>query len=336
MMKTNAKRKNGTMKKLIPAAGMLALSASMLATSTYAWFTMNKSVEVTGMQLKAEAEKGILINEMSGVSEGTWSAAALAGQSSAIALRPASTSDLTNWWHANSKITSNEGGAGAGETVTVDATNTVALDTGVYYSDIKPNATGISAADTAADADTNAARTVYYSDGVGGTDGALDNGEGYYILYKYYIKTSGNTPLSVTAGNLKAAVKATKTNDDDEYISTNLDKALRVGIKVAGDNKTTIFAPVAGADTSYNVTNNVGGSAYTAVEPAVTSNTGTATAATSINTGAVSLPAVTATGLEVDVYVWFEGEDSNCKSDNLTTVLDSYQIDITFTDTDLG
>lgn len=33
-MKTNAKRKNSAVKKLIPAAGMLALSASMLATST--------------------------------------------------------------------------------------------------------------------------------------------------------------------------------------------------------------------------------------------------------------------------------------------------------------
>jgi hypothetical protein len=335
-MKTNTKKKGNPAKKLIPAAGSLMVSAVMLATSTYAWFTMNKSVEVKGMQLKAEAEKGILINEMAGASEGTWSAEALAGQASAIALRPASTSDLANWWHANSKITSNEGGAGTGETVTVDTTNTVALDTNVYYADIKPTATGISAADTTATADTNAARTVYYSDGVGGTASTLDDGEGYYILYKYYIKTSGNTALNVTAGNLKAAVKATKINNDTENISENLDKALRVGIKVNGDAKATIFAPVAGADSEYNVTNNVAGSAYTEVEPVRATTTGTATAATSINTNAVSLPAVTASGLEVDVYVWFEGEDTNCKSDNLTAVLDSYQIDIVFSDADLG
>ena len=332
--KTSAKR------KLLPAVGMLAISATMLATSTYAWFTMNKSVEVKGMQLKAEAEKGILINEMAGpdaATNGTWSAEALAGQSSAIALRPASTSDLANWWHANSKITSNEGGAGTGQTVTVDTANTVALGTNVYYSDIKPNATGISAADTSAVKDANAARTVYYSDGVGGTDNQLDDGEGYYILYKYYIKTSGNTALNVTTGNLKAAVKATKINSETENTSTDLDKALRVGIKVSGDSKTTIFAPVAGADAKNNITNNVGGSAYTEVTNITTATTGTATAATSINTAAVSLPAVTASaGLEVDVYVWFEGEDTNCKSDNLTAVLDSYQIDIVFSDADLG
>ncbi len=333
-MKNNKKR-SPTM-KIVSAAAMLAVSASMLGTSTYAWFTMNKSVEVKGMQLKAEAEKGILINEMAGVSNGTWSAEALAGQSSAIALRPASTSDLANWWHANSKITSNEAGAGTGETIAVDATNTVALDTNVYYADIKPAATGISAAVTDASADTNAARTVYYSDGVGGTLNTLDDGEGYYILYKYYIKTSGNTALNVTAGNLKAAVKATKINNDTENISTNLDKALRVGIKVSGDSKTTIFAPVAGADAKNNITNNDGGTAYTEVTNITSPTTGTATAATSINKSVVSLPAVTSAGLEVDVYVWFEGEDTNCKSDNLTAVLDSYQIDITFSDADLG
>ncbi|WP_074963152.1 hypothetical protein [Ruminococcus albus] len=292
---------------------------------------MNKSVEVKGMQLKAEAKKGILINEMAGASDGTWSAEALAGQSSAIALRPALTLDLTNWWHTNCKITSNESGAGTGDT-----TNTVALDTGVYYSDIMPDATGITAADTTAIADTNAARTVYYSDGVGGNANTHDDGEGYYILYKYYIKTSGNTALNVTAGNLKAVVKATKINNDTENISTDLDKAMRVGIKVSGDTKTTIFAPCDGADGGYNVTQNVGGTAHSAVTPVRATATGTATDATSINTATVTLPAVTASGLEVDVYVWFEGDDTNCKSYNLTAILDSYQIDIVFSDADLG
>lgn len=61
MMKTNAKRKNSAAKKLIPAAGMLALSASMLATSTYAWFTMNKEVRVTGMEVKTQVGDSLLI-----------------------------------------------------------------------------------------------------------------------------------------------------------------------------------------------------------------------------------------------------------------------------------
>jgi hypothetical protein len=61
MMKTNAKRKNSAAKKLIPAAGMLALSASMLATSTYAWFTMNRDVQVTGMEVRTKISSNLLI-----------------------------------------------------------------------------------------------------------------------------------------------------------------------------------------------------------------------------------------------------------------------------------
>jgi hypothetical protein len=61
MMKTNAKRKNSAVKKLIPAAGMLALSASMLATSTYAWFSMNKTVTATGISMTATVPNQLLI-----------------------------------------------------------------------------------------------------------------------------------------------------------------------------------------------------------------------------------------------------------------------------------
>ena len=60
-MKTNTKKKGNPAKKLIPAAGSLMVSAVMLATSTYAWFTMNKEVEVTGMQMKTKVSGNLLI-----------------------------------------------------------------------------------------------------------------------------------------------------------------------------------------------------------------------------------------------------------------------------------
>lgn len=60
MMKKNMKKKS-TARKLLPAAGMLAVSASMLATSTYAWFTMNKEVALTGMEVKTKVGDSLLI-----------------------------------------------------------------------------------------------------------------------------------------------------------------------------------------------------------------------------------------------------------------------------------
>ena len=105
---------------------------------------MNKTVEVTGMQMKAQAEKGLLINEMTGtgnvtsgsttVNNGTYSESALAGQATAIALRPASTSNLSAWWHANSKKSSLEAGVNAGGTA-MDA-DTVKINANDYYTDI--------------------------------------------------------------------------------------------------------------------------------------------------------------------------------------------------------
>ena len=44
-------------KKLIPALGMLVLSASMLVTSTFAWFSMNTKVDVEGLTVKAVGDQ---------------------------------------------------------------------------------------------------------------------------------------------------------------------------------------------------------------------------------------------------------------------------------------
>lgn len=49
------------MRKLIPAFCMLLLSATMLTTSTFAWFSMNKSVTVTGMQITAKSDSVYLL-----------------------------------------------------------------------------------------------------------------------------------------------------------------------------------------------------------------------------------------------------------------------------------
>jgi len=329
MKKTN--KKNSTARKLLPAFAMLTVSAISLSSATYAWFTMNKTVEVTGMQMKAQAEKGLLINEMpgtgtvSGTNNGTYSESAKAGDASATALRPASTANLSAWWHANSKKSSLEAGVNAaGDGMDAD---TVKVNANDYYADIKP--TSLTAETTNAAADTNCERTVYYADGVGGTANSYDDGEGYYIKYTYYLKSSSNATMDVSANKLLAKVTATLQGGEDAT-AQDLDSALRVGIQVNGDAKTTIYAPVTGYDSEYYVTNAATGATSTKVEP-VAGNTDAA-----INTAKVTLPAVnSATGTAVYVYVWFEGEDSHCKSDNIAATLNSYEIKVEFTDDEL-
>lgn len=48
-------------KKLIPALCMLLVSAVLVGTSTYAWFSMNADVTVTGLQVTAKTDQPYLI-----------------------------------------------------------------------------------------------------------------------------------------------------------------------------------------------------------------------------------------------------------------------------------
>lgn len=59
-MKKNEKKK--TNKKLLSAFGMFMLSGAMLGTSTYAWFTMSREVEVKNIQLTATTPEDIQIS----------------------------------------------------------------------------------------------------------------------------------------------------------------------------------------------------------------------------------------------------------------------------------
>ena len=60
--KTNTNKKSSARKKLIPAAGSLMISAAMLSTSTYAWFTMSREVEVQNIQMTATTPEDIQIS----------------------------------------------------------------------------------------------------------------------------------------------------------------------------------------------------------------------------------------------------------------------------------
>jgi hypothetical protein len=48
-------------RKLIPALAMLLVSAVMMSTASFAWFSMNTQVTASGMQVKAQATGGLAI-----------------------------------------------------------------------------------------------------------------------------------------------------------------------------------------------------------------------------------------------------------------------------------
>ncbi|MCR5075479.1 MAG: hypothetical protein K6A79_06735 [Ruminococcus sp.] len=353
MKKTN---NNAPMKRIAASATMLAVSAAMLGTSTYAWFTMNKEVTVTGMELKAHSEEGLLINEVKLATSNTWDDAAQAAATpTCFELRPTSTSDLATWWHANSKKSADEAGIDA-KTDTVSVGNNGEIYTNLSTA-TDQTIIGAEGAESGAKAtgNTQAETHVFYTDASYGTANSYQNGEGYYVRYTYYLKSSGQADFAVT--DLQAKVKATKK--DSTAATNKLDPALRVGIAVPASNAANaaiagraIFSPIPGSETlgatntSYGVTDDVKGGENTTVTPTVASEIGTYTAYQTLNlttgtgqqatTSTITIPKVTSDGIPVYVYVWFEGEDTHCMSDNLTATLNAYDIDITFNNNNIG
>lgn len=61
-MTKKVNRKSSARRKLIPAVGMLTVSAMMLSSATYAWFTMSREVEVTGLNMTATVPEDLQIS----------------------------------------------------------------------------------------------------------------------------------------------------------------------------------------------------------------------------------------------------------------------------------
>ena len=296
------KRQNKNSKKIASAASMLLLSTAMLGMATYAWFTMNKEVSVTNMQVKAKTDQGLLINEVATADDSHWDNEATTNQSTGIELHATSTANTAAWYCAYS----------------TKASSAASAEQGVKSGDLSGDyhllgSTGYTTATEtiSASAGTTAEQNITYIDK--GTSG-YENGEGYYVKYKYYLKSNGS---AITCGT---AAGGQSLNIQDLTVtgntsSANLDKALRVAVVAGG--KAYIFAPLHNDADPYYV--NAGSTATRVLDS-------TASQPTAIT----SIPAVTAAGTEVDVYLYFEGEDPELKTSNVTNTLDNLTVEFRF------
>jgi hypothetical protein len=295
-------KKSNVNKKLAGASAMLLLSASMLGTSTYAWFTMNKEVSVTNMQVKAKADQGLLINEVADYSDANWDNAATTSQTEGIQLHATSTADTKTWYVAYSTKADSAASATSGQ-ASADLTSD-----GYKTLGTAPFATGTGT--VAAVAGTNALQEITYVDK--DADSTYDNGEGYYVKYTYYLKSSSDEITCGLAANAQS-LNITDLSVTGNTASADLDKALRVAIVANG--KAYIFAPL--YDTAQTCYVNA-------------STTPTTTLVGTQATAITSIPSVTTNGIPVYVYLYFEGEDANLKTQNVTATLDNLTVDFKF------
>ena len=318
-MKTNEKKNTSAKKKLIPAVAMLTTSAVMLSTATYAWFTMSREVEVTGIKLTATTPQTIEISlgratTQATIDNTTWATA------------PKNDAADTDLW--SNKAATSSVYASFGKLIPASSTD----GTNLYYT-TKAKENGKSVDITGANAFTqatennNAGWTFQTAGASSETESNLTadtKGEGYYLDIPVWFRTT-----NVEDVKLGVDVTVTDPNADDDNTKGDLYKATRVAIlneDRSAANGGVFLGAETDVDTGYYkkkaVRANTGTSendyyGTVTVAKEVTANTaGQVTNSDSTEVANVTGVGTGKTGYSTPakyyIRVWLEGEDVNC------------------------
>lgn len=312
-MKTNNTKKNSATKKLIPAVSMLTVSAMMLSTATYAWFTMNKTVTVTGMEVKTKVGSNLLISE---TPDDTAFAKELSQTRQAL-LEPTSTVDGIQYFY-----TVNAGSNG-------DA--------------LAENYTAYNEANGTAQNDTAAAKTKYdaaFNTAYGATPSttAYDTAYGY-IDYAFYLKAT-NTNGSDTGTLVMSKCNLLYNTSGDTWAAPT-DKAWRVAMFVQELGSSVGAGTAPTVDTSGETPSYTGALKKTILR---ISGAGNQSGTNAVNSGSTLSAATYDTPATLDstisnntteyyyvvIRLWLEGEDTTCTSQTYAALTNKYKLDLQF------
>ena len=286
------------LRKLVPAIVMLLIAAAFVGTSTYAWFSMNRVVTVTGMSVDTKVSDQLTIAATN--AEANYDTSLT--QTLSAHLRPVSTIDGVSFFYSESANVRGNGSASGNYVAYSEATN-AAPDT----------ASGKSFYDAAFN-------TAY---GVGTpTDSTVLYG---YLDYTFYIKATNVTgsaeDLKLTTLNLlynggavtekawRVAVFAQSTTSGSAVTTAPTASDCVAMLKLSGADNFTSGKAVAAATGE----NKLGDVTYTSAAWAVDS---IATGATEYN--------------KITVRLWLEGEDTTCTNATFATLTQAYTLSLGF------
>lgn len=324
-MKTNEKKNTSAKKKLIPAVAMLTTSAVMLSTATYAWFTMSREVEVTGIKLTATTPQTIEIS----LGKATTGNTLTAGKEAT-----APGTDETLWSH-----TAATGSVYKDFGKLIPASSVNGFD--MFYT-VKATENGkkVSDVDNPFNKATTAAGWEFQDGGKSSEKGdavtAVDkDGSGYYLDIPVWFRTTNTSDV-----NLGLDVEVKQGSDSDT--TTELYKAARVAILPETKSAQNVFLGAKGNDATNYYTD---GKAVSTAAATLTASYGEVSVATEVTatdgkvtnaanaTQVATVTASTGTGygdaVKYYIRVWLEGEDEACWNANAGQ---DFQINLKFYD----
>ncbi len=173
------------------------------------------------------------------------------------------------------------------------------------------------------DEQNNAKAEQAFKDYTAVPDASLDS---YRLLKSFYIRSATANEVE----NVKLAIDSvTVTTTGSTASSENLNRSVRVGVKV-GDNF-VIYAPLADSKSPADNTKFVLNAKYVTDGETVSVNEYVkADPSRDFFTLTDNKVPATDTGLTAEIYMWFEGEDGNCMSKNITATLDELNVTVVF------
>lgn len=287
------------MKKLIPALCMLLVAACLMGTSTYAWFAANESVTASGMQVKAAADGGLAIASYKG-NVGT----ALIDPESAdfAASADAIWTNIADDKSIMPTSTSN----GVWFSAAAATQESYAVDTTKGYKKV------------ATYNNTDDEAFLAYALTVGS----------YAQVAKFQVKSMDTD----NAAKYDLKVSGITVTEPTTTLSDSLNNAIRVAVK-CGD-EWFFFSPLRANDNTYR---------YVAEDADATVGDGEAIpyaedgiklyGSNSINSGVVISEVLTNQPMDVEVYVYYEGEDEACTTQAIRLGVDALGVSIKFSAT---
>ena len=327
-------------KKIAGASAMLLLSTTMLGTSTFAWFTMNKTVSVTGMEMKTKVSGNLLICDNN--VESDFSTAQLSQTRKAL-LEPVSSisgADGSFWYTVNAK-----GNGDAVEDVYTAYSESTSL-TGsaidlIDTSSGHPVTSG--AGKEKVDAAFNTGAGSYGISTYATTAAtAYDNAYGY-VDYVFFLKATGDadTQIKMTKCNLLYNDAAIVNTGDGKTVGDNVDRAWRAAVfcseapargtigasNASAANLKAILTLADATNQTANMAVNSGSAAPVTLSPIATYNTWS----DNTNKTIATVNAKETNYFKVTIRVWLEGEDTTCTSKTYAALDGTWKLDAEFT-----
>ena len=290
------------MKKLIPAIVMLLVSAVVLSTASYAWFTTTTTVEASGMSVKATAPSSILIKGIMNDGEYSTFSHTVVFDQATTALSPVSSHDGVNFYAAA------ECDDQAGAMKYDSALNTVTSNKRgyvvTYTITLKNDATSsLEETTTAGETEQGESIDICLAELKSTSGRAIDD------AIRVAFTVDGNTFVFMLDGATEQYVFVPEYDEDTKVTSYNVRAA---GPIAQADAAETILTKTKnGTDAEGNDTFEYAGYAYgTASNYSKTVKESSASEATKLTTLAPQQEK------EITITIWYEGQASACVGAN--------------------